>query len=89
MTTLATGWRDYDVAGIITAVATLALVLGAIAGFLLRNERRTATLEKGHQDLKDEQLRIRNSITAVHERLDGFFLGKGRRAGGPHDRDDK
>lgn len=68
-------------AGIITAVASLALVLGALLAWVLSNERRISTLEKGQETHDEEFKRIDTKLDSVHERLDGYFAGHGRRGG--------
>jgi hypothetical protein len=67
-------------AGLITAIASVAMVLGAIIAWLLFNERRIATLEQAQKTYLVDQQEVRDSITALHERLDAYFLGNGPRA---------
>lgn len=69
-----------DMAGIIAAITTAALVLGGLAAWILSNERRITTLENAAVERKEDIAEIKQSHIALHERLDGYFLGRGHRA---------
>jgi Na+/glutamate symporter len=69
-----------DMAGIITAVATVCLVLGAFIGFIVSVLSRLSSLEQSREDDKDNDKEIKQSIRAIHERLDAYFIRSGPRA---------
>jgi hypothetical protein len=69
-----------DMAGIITAVATVALVLGGLIAWIASNASRLAVLEQSKID-RDESIReVKKAIVAIHDRLDAYFIGRGPRA---------
>ena len=70
--------------GLITALATIGLLVCAILGgffaWIQHNENRIATLEKGYADLVQDQKRVERRAEAAHERLDGVIHRRGPRA---------
>jgi hypothetical protein len=65
--------------GLLTAFGAIAGVFGGLIAWILSNERRIATLEKGQCDLEESNRRIDNSVASAHERLDGWLQGRGSR----------
>ena len=64
---------------IITDVATVGVVFGGLAAWILSNERRTAALERSREEAVATVLRLDSAIEALHERLDAYFTGRERR----------
>jgi hypothetical protein len=67
-------------AELLTAFAAIAGIFGGLIAWVLSNERRIATLEKGQCDLETNNTRLDKSITSAHERLDGWMEGRGGRS---------
>lgn len=69
--------------GMVLSPETIATVLGAILAWLLRNERRISKLEQAGKDdrraCEKNTREIKESVVAVHERLDSFFTGRDRK----------
>jgi hypothetical protein len=86
--------KDYDmgtIAAMVSAIASICILLGGLAAWILaRVFDRITVLEQSHIAIKEVQSEMREDIKeslrlshSLHERLDGHFLGTGRRADRP------
>ena len=69
----------HDTPGLITAVASLGLLLGGLGAWILSNERRIAALERSYEAAIETTRRIDAAMEAFHDRLDSYFTGRERR----------